>query len=294
MRSGKTTFLRLLVQLVPCGQLVSHTSAAAIYRFQTGQKPTLLLDEADRYLSAKNNDLIMILNAAHTRDGSKVLRTAEKKRGGVKTYTTEIFEAWYPKVIASIAALPETLQDRSIVIRLQRKRPDQHTEAVGPESCTQARELKARFERWAAENADNVQTLLSRFERSALQLDDRAADNWALMLTIAALAGVPWEKRVQSAAHTISHQTRDCDQPSLCEAVVGQIRSVYEDRQCDAIPAEELAGELHGLEGESLSTKRLAGRLKTFGIRSRKARACNPLSLRRLRGCVRTVSAATK
>jgi putative DNA primase/helicase len=274
MRSGKTSLLEIVEQLVPRGNLVSHASVAAIYRFK-GQKPTLLLDEADRYIRHTNGDLIAVLNAGHRRDSSKILRTAETRRAGVKTFMPDVLDAWYPKAIASIGPLPDTVQDRSIVIHLLRKRPDQQTRKVGPQCRNKAVKLNAQLGRWAAEKIRKIETLLTAHNVTDLFLDDRAADNWDLMLGIADMAGVVWKDRARAAARTISQQTRDGDQASDVEALLSQIRLVFQGQQCETISAEELAGELVDLDGRPLSAKRLASLLKPFGIASRKTRDCN-------------------
>lgn len=275
MRSGKTSLLEIVKQLVPRGNLVSHASAAAIYRFNKGQKPTLLLDEAERYIHDTKGDFIAVLNAGHRRDGSRILRTAETRRAGVKTFTPVELDAWYPKAIASIGPLPDTLQDRSIVIHLLRKRPDQQMRKLGPQCQSKAEELNAKLGRWAARNIREVEALLPAHSGVDLSLDDRAADNWYLMLVIAEMAGADWKKRARAAARTISQQTRDGDQASYVEALLSQIRLVFQEQQRETISAEELAGELANLDGRPLSAKRLAGLLKPFGIKSRRRRDCN-------------------
>ena len=72
----------------------------------------MLIDEADRVLRSSNEELIAVLNSGHRRSGAYVWRVEEvgKKRMVVK------FKTWGAVAFAGIRELPETLQDRSIVM----------------------------------------------------------------------------------------------------------------------------------------------------------------------------------
>lgn len=98
----------------------SSVSAAALFRSIEKWTPTLLIDEADTFLK-ENHELRGVLNAGHTRELAYVLRCdgeqLEPKR----------FSVWGPKAIACIGKLQETLSDRSIEIRLQRKTKAEET-----------------------------------------------------------------------------------------------------------------------------------------------------------------------
>ena len=70
---GKTTALSLLGRLVWRPALASNISPAVIYRIIERYRPTLLLDEADTYLEARD-DLAGILNSGHTPQTADVWR----------------------------------------------------------------------------------------------------------------------------------------------------------------------------------------------------------------------------
>ena len=63
---GKSTVLKLLKVFSKSAQMASKITPAAIYRLIERDQPTLLFDEADRFLRG-NNDLNGILNAGHAR-----------------------------------------------------------------------------------------------------------------------------------------------------------------------------------------------------------------------------------
>jgi putative DNA primase/helicase len=114
-RCGKTTTLHILASVVAHALPCSTIRPAAIFRTVERYRPTLILDEADTYLSPQHDDIRGILNSGHTRATAFVIRTAGDD------HEPRRFSTWCPKAIALIGALPPTLADRSITLRLQRK-----------------------------------------------------------------------------------------------------------------------------------------------------------------------------
>src|SRR5205807_8990891 len=72
-RCGKTTLLTILCRLVNRPVVSANVSSPAFFRAIEELKPTLMIDEADRFLKSKN-DLQGILNAGYNRDTAYVLR----------------------------------------------------------------------------------------------------------------------------------------------------------------------------------------------------------------------------
>ena len=69
---GKSTVLKLLSAFCHNSRMASKISPAAIYRIIERDQPSLLFDEADRFLRGDNN-LNGIINAGHARFEAKVL-----------------------------------------------------------------------------------------------------------------------------------------------------------------------------------------------------------------------------
>ena len=82
------------------------------------KQPTLLIDEAASFIG-NSDELRGVVNSGHTRWSAYVIRTVEVKG----EHTPQRFSTWCPKVIALIDKLPDTLQDRSIVLSMKRKAP---------------------------------------------------------------------------------------------------------------------------------------------------------------------------
>ena len=114
-RCGKTTLLDVIGLLVPRPLSTANISAAATFRTIEAVRPSLLIDEADTFLS-ENEELRGILNSGH-RKGGQVIRTVGDD------FEVRAFSTHTPVAIAQIGKLPDTLADRSVHISMKRRAP---------------------------------------------------------------------------------------------------------------------------------------------------------------------------
>jgi hypothetical protein len=193
-RSGKTRLLEVLTLLVARPLATSNISDAALFRSIASDRPSLLFDEIDAIFGAKardREDLRGMINAGHRR-GAAVRRV-----GGANRDKLEVFPVFCPKALAGIGTLPETVADRSLPIRLERRAPGEAVERfrrrdVEPEAVA----LRERVERLAAES---IEALEAARPELPCDLDDRAQDGAEPLLAIADLAGVEWAQRARQA-----------------------------------------------------------------------------------------------
>lgn len=122
---GKTKLLDVLAKIVRHPIRASHPTSAAIFRVMNRGRPTLLLDEVDRYLG-KDEDLALILDSGNKPGGGKVLRSAVNAKGN---FTDEVraYECFGFKAVVGILAekFYDTVTSRSVAIKLSKK---PHTE----------------------------------------------------------------------------------------------------------------------------------------------------------------------
>lgn len=121
---GKTTLLDVLYCLVARPLDTANATVSAIFRIVELAKPTLLIDEADTFLG-DNDELRGILNAGHRR-GGQVTRTVGED------HEPRQFSTWAPAAIAMIGRLPDTLNDRSIIVSLKRRKASERVEFLSP------------------------------------------------------------------------------------------------------------------------------------------------------------------
>lgn len=277
--AGKTTLLDLLSHAVRRGHLTSAFGAtgAVVFRLNEAQHPTFLLDEAER-LGGRHadRDLVNLLNQGHRR-GGKVDRCKQLPTGG---FEVESFDAFGFRALALIGKPWDTLLDRGIVVRLERKPRGAHLARFGARTVkAEGQALARRIARWAADCAKAVGETEGDVPRPAW-LSDRGCDNWSHIFAVAAVAGGVWPDRLARAAKALQDAVEDDGDRG--ERVLLDIGRIFEAQNHPAaIVSGELVQALNGLEesnwaderdGRGLSPQRLAALLRPFRIRPRQAR----------------------
>ena len=104
--------------------------------------------------------------------------------------TREKFAVFCAKAFAGIGRLSDTIMDRSIILNLKRKAPDEAAERFRwREANAETEGLRQRLPAWGGEN---LEALAVARPDSPGELDDRAAEGWEPLLAIADLAGGAW------------------------------------------------------------------------------------------------------
>jgi hypothetical protein len=239
-RCGKTRLLEALELLVPRPLRVANVSEAALFRAIAEERSTLLLDEGDAVFNAKKDheDLRALINAGYRR-GAVILRCEVQG----KTVTTKRYDAYGPKVIAGIGQLPDTIADRSIPIRLQRKHRGEEVERfrlrlIRPQGDALREELAAY-----SDEEELIAELQVAQPPLPDELDDRAQDGWEPLLAIADLAGGSWPARARAAAVDLHGAEDNVD--SLGTLLLRHLRSVFADAgDPDELTSAEILGAL--------------------------------------------------
>ncbi|MDH3469386.1 MAG: DUF3631 domain-containing protein [Gammaproteobacteria bacterium] len=197
-RCGKTTLLNLLGLLVHRPLPTNNITPAALFRTTEKWSPTLLVDEADTF-ARDADELRGILNSGHNRAQAYVIRTVGQE------HEPKRFTTWAPKAVALIGKLPDTLQDRAIEIRLERKKSSEQVCRLPAHGTGAFSDSRRKIARWADDLAEHFEVAEPEIP---IGLHDRAADNWEPLLAIADLAGGEWPVEARKAALALTGQGR--------------------------------------------------------------------------------------
>jgi putative DNA primase/helicase len=272
-RCGKTTLLSLLQELTPNSLLAANITAPAVFRAVEAWRPTLLVDEADTFL-AEREELRGVINSGHNRRSAIVIRVVEEDGEQVP----KKFSTWAPKAIAQIKDLPDTLQDRSIAIRLRRKLKGEKVARFRADRVQHLSNINRRAVRWAQ---DNIDALREIDIEAPPQLHDRAADNWRTLLNIAERIGGEWPERAWKAALALEGADKDAeDNTEVTDAVrlLADCKTVFEDSGATELSARQIIDALCDMDeshwadyraGKSITPHAFADLLKPFGIASK-------------------------
>jgi putative DNA primase/helicase len=252
-RCGKSTLVNWLRSVVQRPLVSVNITAAAVYHVVDDQHPTLLIDEADTFLSI-DNELRGILNSGHEKGGTVQRWDARAK--SVVPYST--FSAC---AISLIGNLPSTLQDRSIRIRLRRRRPEEKIVSL---RAGVSSELPGRCARWALDNN-------CWLDDPAIpeQLFNRVEDNWRPLLAIADVVGGPWPEKLRAIAVKMAELEAGED-PSLGTQLLQDIRDIFGGTAW--ITTSALVSGLTAKLWPMMNGKKLAGMLKPYGIEPQQVR----------------------
>lgn len=258
MRCGKTRLAGLLSKMCKKATMASSISPAALFRAIDALSPTLIIDEGDTFLNL-SEELRGLLNSGHTRDGATVMRC---EGGGLVTFST-----WGPKIIALIGRPPATIQDRAITIHMQRKPAGRFVKPI-PSSANLIG-LRKRCARWAQDHLNELRNSPANLPAG---LNDREADNWSPLFSIAENIGGDWKEHLDKAVMEIAGED---EEDSHGVMLLVDIRTVFDDEQTDSIRSEVLINRLAQMDGRPwpeyrhgrpLTSNHLARILKLFRI----------------------------
>jgi putative DNA primase/helicase len=264
-RCGKSTLLSTIAVLAPKPMHSVNMSTSVLFRVVEKYSPTVLIDEGDAYLT-DNEELRGIINGGHNRLTAYVWRSVGDDFEPTK------FTVWAPKCIAMIGKLPDTLEDRSIVVPLRRKQKGETVARFRADKLGEYLPLRRRAQRWAD---DNMARLRGMDPDVPDDLNDRAQDNARAMCAIADVAGGEWPQTVRAAFVGLAAQTDD-DPQSAGVLLLRDISEILETRKGDTIGSADLCEALCALEdapwaewrrGSPITTRGIARLLKPFGIR---------------------------
>jgi Protein of unknown function (DUF3631) len=193
------------------------------------------------------------MNGQRLRRGSRLMR----------------FSCWCPKVVAAIGRLPETLADRCIVIRMQRKTAHEKCERL---RYLEPMDLRRKCARFVADHASEIGK--ARPVLPAV-LNDRAGDIWEPLLVLADLAGGDWPQKARQAAEGL---TSAAQESSPIGALLWDILLMFVKSERDRLFSRWMVAWLNEMpdrpwgemrKGKAVDERWLAQQLRPYGIRSK-------------------------
>jgi Protein of unknown function (DUF3631) len=230
---GKTTVLRLLNKIVRRPKRAGSISPPALFRAVEQFQPTILLDETEKYIE-HGSDLHALLNEGHAKGGT-VLRVL-----GEKLELRE-FAIFGPVAFARNGRLPDDLEQRSIIIEIQRRRSDEPLSELRDDRCESLQRIARMCARWAEDNAN----VITDCDPDMGALINRDADNWRPLFAVAAVIGSDWPTRIREAAAVlIPHESE-----SIGPILLADIKAVFDEMAIDRLASVEICEALTAMEG---------------------------------------------
>lgn len=268
-RCGKSRLLDIVEGTCANPLITVNASTAAVYRsIGSDDPPTLLVDEADTIFGGKaaeaNEELRGLLNAGHQRN-RPTIRWDNTNRKVEKIATFAM------AALAGIGAMPDTIEDRAVVIRMRRRAPGEQVKPYRHRrDGVVLRQLANDLTEWLHAH----HAVLEKAEPD-MPLEDRAADTWEPLIAVADLAGGDWPDRGREAALTLTAERDSNGVTSDRVRLLTDCRRAF--GTADALPTVVLLDRLKAdpeapwneySNGAGLTAMRLGMLLKEYDITS--------------------------
>ena len=267
-RCGKSALLEVIGTLVHRPLMTSHATVAAIFRLIERDAPTLLLDEIDhRFRATDATVLIGIINSSQRRESAYIDRCTSD-------HEVISFKTWCPKAFAGIGQLPDTVMDRSIVLRLERQAPGTASRWRDHDGDLVIA-LQRRILRWVTDNVDAILAARSAITFPDV-LHDRARDAWEILLAVGHVAGGGWAGSGRAWAACVYVDADAENEGGPEEQLLADLRAVFHSKgDPPALATRSILDALHQMDsrpwgryekGKPLSPHGLAKLLRPFQV----------------------------
>jgi hypothetical protein len=227
-RCGKTRLERVIKRLARKPLMASSANPAFLARAIEKHRPTVLIDEFDAMAAgdqAMAEALRGQLNSSFDRDGAKVGKCVPLPGGG---YDEREFSTWAATWIAGIRKIPDTVEDRSVVLRLKRKLSSEKVARFRGRDGVELTVLKRKIIRFVADNEHRLRDIEPDMPEALNAAGDRATDAWEPLIAIPDVAGGDWPQRARNAALTICQVDDEEDaERNIHTVLLADIRDIF-------------------------------------------------------------------
>lgn len=219
-RCGKTRAAEVCAEMSFNPMETVQITIAALYRTVNKTPCTIFHDEADGVFGGGNADeatkeLRTFYNGGFNRN-KPVYRCVN---GGAEV---KPFKTFAMAAFTSIKDLPDTIMDRSIVLRMRRRAANEKVDSLRARDLPALRAVGKELGAWVSAMIDE----LSAADPST-PLDDRAADVWAPLLAIADAAGGDWPDRAREAAKAVTEYEETMSHEPMGQKLLADIRRLW-------------------------------------------------------------------
>ncbi len=277
-RCGKSRLMRLLCRVgFNASPPTTHPTEAQLYREAARRSGLQAFDEMESLQGGGDKErlgsLISVLNAGFEQGGAV---SRQEKRG--ERFVQVLYEVYAPRVIAGIAGLKNTLEDRNLTVVMFRRRRDEPVVRLGRETEAEAQALRDAS---ALACLSHIDQILAAYDLApkvleAQEVDDRAVDLWAPLLALAMVAdteaGGDRAERLLRAARELS-EARDADDEGGSTArLITALQRISTEAGTALTPAELLeALQARGFSWLK-SSRGLAGLMAPLGLVAKRGR----------------------
>jgi hypothetical protein len=259
-RCGKSTGLKIVYLMSYAPRMAASITPSSLFRAVDAFHVSLFVDEADNVFKNATPDLLAIMNAGADRMTAKVMRTESVGDG---KFESRGFDCFAALAMTSIKSVPDTLEDRCLVLQLTRATKGEKPERLTVRTRGPFIEIGRQFARWASDlkalpDPDMPADLFNRVE-----------DKWWVCFQIAKLAGGDWPERCRKAAlaDLALMEAQDADGGPEGDLLADVWRVFYEKEQVE-IFTKDLCRELIELSEAPWATAKRGQPIDEYYLRT--------------------------
>jgi hypothetical protein len=285
-RCGKTRLCEVMELVCHKPLRTVSISTAALYRLLDAGTRTLLIDEAEylgRTRDERASTLREILNAGY-RNGQSVYRCKKTIKQTSKNESEEHFvpephKTYCPKVLVLIGRLQDTLADRCIEVRMERRASVQLNRFRYARVVADTAPLRDELRAWSKKHAKAVEKHYQ--ENDLFFLRDREAELWLPLFAVCAVAAPERLPELELVAKRLA-ESKSSDEPAdLGIHLLKDVRELFTQQNADRLATFDLVNRLNSLEespwggwykGRGLDAHALSRLLRPFKVTSQNIR----------------------
>jgi hypothetical protein len=285
-RCGKTRVCELISFVCFEPLQAVNISSAALYRVLGKGKRTLLIDEAES-LSRPRDDkaaaLREILNAGY-RKGAVVVRCKRTSKGAKDeemedTHEPEEFPTYCPKALVLIGRLQDTLADRSIEVRMERRGGVEVERFRFARVKAETLPLQRAANLWARQNGKRVEDYYQ--QNDVPFLEDRESELWLPLFSVCAVAAPERLPELELVSLTLAAAKSAEDAADYSLQLLKDCQHVFDEAKRDRLSTADILAALNHAEdrpwagwshGQGLNAHLLSKMLRTFQIQPQNLR----------------------
>lgn len=269
---GKTTLLDQIGYASPRaeeGKLVNPTQAV-LFRTIEKHRPTMILDESERFSGGEMDPFRSLMNASVRKD-AKTARCAGKNEG----FDPKPFSLYSPKVFAMIGDPDEVLADRCLPVRLERKGPEETVKQFrGKTAREEGEKVQAALAAWAVLHREEVVAVYDKLKPFKLR-NHRRADLLMPLQAVATVLGGTALAELEGYAHDLEAAEKEAELNSPRVKLLAACREIFAAEKTDFLRTETLLDRLWARKeetwgefsyGRPISAVKLAELLRPFKI----------------------------
>lgn len=243
--SGKSLLMKVLSRIAFNGEILIHPTMAVVFRDVSHNSISMFIDEVEqlrRQDKEAHSAMIGLLNTGFEKGG--IVKRAEKAKDG--SFEIRSYSAYSPKMFAGINEIDDVLQDRTVRIRLLRKKDSETVDRYkeSEEVLALQRQIRDDLYVYALVQGAKIADLYHRSEIAGIEhLTNRELDIWEPIFLLANLVDAEYnDAKVAETMESLSYDSmnekqEDSERSNETIALLSVFKRMQDEGDVETVPS---------------------------------------------------------